>query len=63
MQNTKLSFNISEMSLYDWLWFLNNFYACHPFEHNPEIAHKITTKFLQDLDILPFGDAKNELTY
>lgn len=43
--------------------FLNNYSACHPFKYNPENADSIFTEVLQDIDILPFGEPKNELTY
>lgn len=55
--------NAENWTLFDWCRFLNNYSACHPFKYAPENADWIFTEVIGDLEIIPFGDAKNELTY
>lgn len=49
--------------MFDWLWFMNNYAACNPFKYNPESANIIFEKLIGDLNLVPFGDTKNELAY
>lgn len=42
---------------------MSNYSAINPFKYNEENATKIFETLIGDLNLLPFGDIKNELTY